>query len=89
MKEAADDVLLAVTENPPVPVEYEVAVPGGKVLLTAVTGESGEEAGVNVVVNVIVPVTNEEIVVALALEVAEVGATDDTLEEDSGPGEGR
>lgn len=57
--------------------------------MTAVIGESGEEASVNVVVNVIVPVTNEEIVVALALEVAEVEATDDILEEDSGPGEGR
>jgi hypothetical protein len=80
---------LAATGNPPVPVENEVAVPGGEVLLTAVTGESGEEAGVNVVVKVIVPVTNEEMVVALALEVAEGEATDDTLDDDSGPGEGR
>jgi hypothetical protein len=86
VKEAADDVLLAVAEDPPVPVKYEVTVPGGEVLLTAVTGESGEESGVNVVVSVIVPVTNEEMVVALALGLAEEEAADDTFEGDSGPG---
>lgn len=82
MKEAAEDVLLTNVENPPVPVEYEVAVPGGKVLLTAVTGESGEEEGVKVVVKVTGTVTNEEMVVALALEETEEEATEVALEEE-------
>ena len=82
MKEAAEDVLLTNVENPPVPVEYEVAVPGGKVLLTAVTGESGEEEGVKVVVKVTGTVTNEEMVVALALGETEEEATEVALEEE-------
>lgn len=89
MKEAAEDVPLTVVGNPPVPVEYEVAVPGGKVLLIAVTGESGEEEGVKVVVNVTGTVTNEEMVVALALEETEEEATEVTLEEDPELGKGR
>jgi len=82
VKEAAEDVLLTGVMNPPVPVEYEVAVPGGKVLLTAVTGESGEEEGVKVVVKVTGTVTKEEMVVALALGETEEEATEVTLEED-------
>ena len=82
MKEAAEDVLLTNVENPPVPVEYELAVPGGKVLLTAVTGESGEEEGVKVVVKVTGTVTNEEMVVALALGETEEEATEVALEEE-------
>jgi hypothetical protein len=89
VKEAADDVLLTVAENPPVPAEYEVAVPGGKVLLPAVAGESGEEEGGKVVVKVTGTVTNEEMVVALTLEETEEEATDVTLEDDSGLGEGK
>lgn len=82
MKEAAEDVLLTDVGNPPVPVEDEVAVPGGKVLFTAVTGESGEDEGVKVVVKVIGTVTNEEMVVALALGETEEDAREVTLEED-------
>ena len=89
MKETAEDVLLTVVGNPPVPIETEVAVPGSKVLLTAVAGESGEEEGVNVVVRVTGTVTNDEMVVALALEETGEEATDVTLEDDSGPGGGR
>lgn len=89
MKEATEDVLLTAVENPPVPVEYEVAVPGGKVLLAAVAGESGEEEGVKVVVKVTGTVTNEETVVTLALGETEEEATDVKLEDDSGPGGGR
>lgn len=89
MKEATEDVLLTAVENPPVPVEYEVVVPGGKVLLAAVAGESGEEEGVKVVVKVTGTVTNEETVVTLALGETEEEATDVKLEDDSGPGGGR
>lgn len=82
MKEAAEDVLLTVMGNPPVPVENEVAVPGGKVLLIAVTGESGEEEGVKVVVKVTGTVTNEEMVVALALGDTEEDAREVALEKE-------
>lgn len=86
MKEAAEEVLLLITDAPPVPIEGEVAVPVREVLLTAVTGESGEEEGVKVVVTMTVPVTNEEMVVTLALEGNDDEAADVTLEDDSGLG---
>jgi hypothetical protein len=89
VKEAAEDVLLTVVENPPVPVEYEVAVPDGKVLLPAVAGESGEEEGVKVVVKVTGTVTKEEMVVTLALGETDEEATDVKLEDDPGPGVGK
>jgi hypothetical protein len=77
-------------EAPPVPIEDEIAVPGSKVLLTAVTGDSGEEEGVKVVVTMTVPVTNEEMVVTLALdENGDEAAGDVTLEDDSGLGKVR
>lgn len=89
MKEAAEEVLLPITDAPPVAIEGEVAVPGREVLLMAVTGESGEEEGVKVVVTMTVPVTNEEMVVTLALEENEDEAADVKLEDDSGLGGGR
>lgn len=89
MKEAAEEVLLPITDAPPVPIEGEVAVPDRKVLLTAVTGDSGEEEGIKVVVTMTVSVTNEEMVVTPALDGNEDEAADVTLEDDSGLGGGR
>lgn len=86
MKETAEDVPLPVMEAPPVTIEGETAVPGGKVLFTAVTGESGEEEGVKVVVTMTVPVTNEEMVVTLALDENVDEAEDVMLEADTGLG---
>lgn len=84
MKETAEDVPLPFMEVPPVTIEGEVVVPGSKVLLTAVTGDSGEEEGVKVVVTMTVPVMNEEMVVTLALDENEDEAADVMLEVDTG-----
>lgn len=89
MKEAAEEVPLPYVEGTPVPMEGEIAVPGSEVLLTAVAGDSGEEEGVRVVVTMTVPVTNEEMVVTLALDENVAEAADVMFEDDSGPGGGR
>ena len=89
VKEAAGEVPLPYVEGTPVPIEGETAIPGSEVLLTAVTGDSGEEEGVRVVVTMTVPVTNEEMVVTLALDENVDEAADVMLEDDSGAGGGR
>ena len=80
MKEGAEEVLLVATEDAP--------VPASDVLLTPVTGESTVDEGVIVVVTTMVPVTNEEMVVTLALWEKEDEVPDVTAEEFSAPGGG-
>jgi hypothetical protein len=73
VKKVAEEVVLVATGDEP--------VPASDVLLTAVAGESAFDKGVMVVVTTTVPVTKEEMVVALVLWKME-----DAAKEVSGPG---